>query len=118
MNTFLRRWFQAFPHFQGADFFVSGESFAGVYVPLVSQVGGAAVREGEEACMRAHACVRALIRGGERRETWPASTATPSQNKTHTPHWPGCPGRQRGGAGAPAAPEGLPGWQRRDRPSL
>ncbi|KAL4430952.1 hypothetical protein ABPG75_006208 [Micractinium tetrahymenae] len=45
MNTFLRRWLEAFPEFQGSDFFVSGESYAGVYVPLVAQ----AVLDGNEA---------------------------------------------------------------------
>lgn len=39
MNTFLRRWLEAYPEFQRNDFFVSGESYAGVYVPLVTQVG-------------------------------------------------------------------------------
>lgn len=39
MNTFLRRWLEAYPEFQENDFFVSGESYAGVYVPLVTQVG-------------------------------------------------------------------------------
>ncbi|KAI3433559.1 hypothetical protein D9Q98_003370 [Chlorella vulgaris] len=45
MNTFLRLWFAKFEEFQGNDFFVSGESYAGVYVPLVSQ----AVLDGNDA---------------------------------------------------------------------
>lgn len=45
MNTFLRRWLEAYPEFQENDFFVSGESYAGVYVPLVTQ----AVLDGNEA---------------------------------------------------------------------
>eukprot|EP00887_Chlorella_sp_A99_P005471 scaffold1.g5471.t1 len=37
MDAFLRRWFELWPELQGNDFFVSGESYAGVYVPLVAQ---------------------------------------------------------------------------------
>ena len=44
MNTFLRLWFAKFEEFQDNDFFVAGESYAGVYVPLVSQVSGSFAR--------------------------------------------------------------------------
>ncbi|GAB4817916.1 hypothetical protein N2152v2_004962 [Parachlorella kessleri] len=45
MNAFLRRWFTKYSEFQGSDFYVAGESFGGVYVPLVSQ----AVLDGNDA---------------------------------------------------------------------
>ncbi|XP_054820210.1 serine carboxypeptidase II-2 [Prosopis cineraria] len=35
---FLLNWFDRFPQYKGRDFFVSGESYAGHYVPQLSQV--------------------------------------------------------------------------------
>jgi len=39
LNTyhFLVNWFRAFPEFKGNEFFISGESYAGVYVPTLAQ---------------------------------------------------------------------------------
>ncbi|KAI4335518.1 hypothetical protein L6164_014156 [Bauhinia variegata] len=36
--TFLLKWFDRFPQYKGRDFFISGESYAGHYVPQLSQV--------------------------------------------------------------------------------
>lgn len=70
MNTFLRRWLEAYPHFQGNDFFVSGESYAGVYVPLVTQVGRALAGARCSTCMLLRRPPRRTIRrrscGGRR----------------------------------------------------
>eukprot|EP00667_Euglena_gracilis_P009413 EG_transcript_9562 len=33
---FLKRWFQAYPEFAQNDFYISGESYAGIYVPMLS----------------------------------------------------------------------------------
>lgn len=35
LHTFLLRWLARYPEFQGRDFYVAGESYAGVYVPLL-----------------------------------------------------------------------------------
>ncbi|XP_057430957.1 serine carboxypeptidase II-2-like [Lotus japonicus] len=35
---FLLKWFERFPQYKGRDFFISGESYAGHYVPQLSQV--------------------------------------------------------------------------------
>lgn len=34
---FLLRWLERFPHYKGRDFFISGESYGGHYVPQLSQ---------------------------------------------------------------------------------
>ncbi|KAK7304136.1 hypothetical protein RJT34_15209 [Clitoria ternatea] len=36
--VFLLKWFERFPQYKGRDFFISGESYAGHYVPQLSQV--------------------------------------------------------------------------------
>ncbi|XP_020204826.1 serine carboxypeptidase II-2 [Cajanus cajan] len=36
--VFLLKWFKRFPQYKGSDFFISGESYAGHYVPQLSQV--------------------------------------------------------------------------------
>ncbi|KAL2331599.1 hypothetical protein Fmac_019180 [Flemingia macrophylla] len=36
--VFLLKWFERFPQYNGSDFFISGESYAGHYVPQLSQV--------------------------------------------------------------------------------
>jgi serine carboxypeptidase-like clade 1 len=59
MNTFLRRWFAKFSEFQGNDFFISGESFAGVYVPLISK----AVLDGNDAGQEPHLRLRGYLVG-------------------------------------------------------
>ncbi|XP_016200437.1 serine carboxypeptidase-like 29 isoform X2 [Arachis ipaensis] len=35
--TFLLKWFERFPQYKGRDFFIAGESYAGHYVPQLSQ---------------------------------------------------------------------------------
>ncbi|KAM3762295.1 hypothetical protein ACB098_01G333500 [Castanea mollissima] len=35
--AFLLKWFERFPQFKGRDFYISGESYAGHYVPQLSQ---------------------------------------------------------------------------------
>lgn len=35
--TFLLRWFERFPQFKGKDFYITGESYAGHYIPQLSQ---------------------------------------------------------------------------------
>lgn len=59
MNTFLRRWFAKFSEFQDNDFFISGESFAGVYVPLISQ----AVLDGNDAGQQPRLHLRGYLVG-------------------------------------------------------
>lgn len=59
MNTFLRRWLAAYPRFQQNDFFVSGESFGGVYVPMVSQ----AVLDGNDAGQEPHLRLKGYLVG-------------------------------------------------------
>ncbi|KAL6619191.1 hypothetical protein ACP70R_034330 [Stipagrostis hirtigluma subsp. patula] len=36
--TFLVRWFERFPHYKYRDFYIAGESYAGHYVPQLSQL--------------------------------------------------------------------------------
>ncbi|CAL9050543.1 unnamed protein product [Musa banksii] len=35
--TFLKRWFKRFPQYKGRDFYITGESYAGHYVPQLAQ---------------------------------------------------------------------------------
>lgn len=35
-HTFLLKWFEQYPEFQSNQFFIAGESFAGIYVPTLS----------------------------------------------------------------------------------
>lgn len=37
VNTFMRKWFAGFPEFSRQQFFVSGESYAGHYVPAITE---------------------------------------------------------------------------------
>lgn len=37
VNSFLRQWFAGFPEFQQNEFYVSGESYAGHYVPAITE---------------------------------------------------------------------------------
>jgi carboxypeptidase C (cathepsin A) len=34
---FLKNWFRAFPEFAGSDFYLTGESYAGIYVPTLAR---------------------------------------------------------------------------------
>ncbi|CAM0957275.1 unnamed protein product [Alopecurus aequalis] len=36
--TFLRKWFEKFPHYKYREFYIAGESYAGHYVPELSQL--------------------------------------------------------------------------------
>ncbi|XP_024384018.1 serine carboxypeptidase 1 [Physcomitrium patens] len=36
-HAFLLKWFQAYPEYQSNPFFISGESYAGIYVPTLSR---------------------------------------------------------------------------------
>lgn len=52
LHTFLARWLREFPEFEGADFYVAGESYAGVYVPLlVASVAEAEDGRGDRAAL-------------------------------------------------------------------
>ena len=35
-HTFLRNWFAKFPHYKGREFFITGESYAGHYIPQLA----------------------------------------------------------------------------------
>lgn len=37
MHTFLRKWFTLYDQFQPNEFYISGESYAGIYVPCVAR---------------------------------------------------------------------------------
>ncbi|KAK3140406.1 hypothetical protein QOZ80_5AG0400470 [Eleusine coracana subsp. coracana] len=37
-HTFLMKWFEKFPHYKYRDFYIAGESYAGHYVPQLSQL--------------------------------------------------------------------------------
>lgn len=36
MYTFMTKFLEAYPEFKGRDFFITGESYAGKYVPAVA----------------------------------------------------------------------------------
>lgn len=66
---------------QDNDFFISGESFAGVYVPLISQVGAATLAV--PACTHA-CCAKACV-------FWAASSCSrTSPVLPQGPHWHAC----------------------------
>jgi serine carboxypeptidase-like clade 1 len=35
-HTFLLKWFELYPEFQSNPFYMSGESFAGIYIPTLA----------------------------------------------------------------------------------
>lgn len=48
MHTLLLKWFTEFAHFQTNEFFISGESYAGIYVPVVSREVAKGISAGVE----------------------------------------------------------------------
>ncbi|KAI5069244.1 hypothetical protein GOP47_0015545 [Adiantum capillus-veneris] len=46
VHSFLLKWFEEYPEYQSNSFYVSGESYAGVYVPTVTQEIVAGIQNG------------------------------------------------------------------------
>ncbi|CAA3012774.1 serine carboxypeptidase-like 20 [Olea europaea subsp. europaea] len=45
-HLFLLKWFEQFPEFTGNEFYIAGESYAGVYVPTLASVVDKGIRTG------------------------------------------------------------------------
>ncbi|GMN26105.1 hypothetical protein TIFTF001_001185 [Ficus carica] len=47
-HTFLLKWFEQFPEFLSNPFYISGESFAGIYVPTLASEVAKGIKNGEK----------------------------------------------------------------------
>lgn len=62
---FLQKWFQIFPEFQGNDFWISGESYAGDYVPQLALhviEGGGFLSQNLKGLMLGNPCIDCVER--------------------------------------------------------
>eukprot|EP00271_Cylindrocystis_brebissonii_P010137 TRINITY_DN26236_c0_g1_i1.p1 TRINITY_DN26236_c0_g1~~TRINITY_DN26236_c0_g1_i1.p1 ORF type:complete len:551 (-),score=73.23 TRINITY_DN26236_c0_g1_i1:803-2335(-) len=48
LHTFLLKWFTEYSHFQANEFFISGESYSGIYVPVISREVAQGIEKGVE----------------------------------------------------------------------
>eukprot|EP00879_Flechtneria_rotunda_P012708 GHRR01013270.1.p1 GENE.GHRR01013270.1~~GHRR01013270.1.p1 ORF type:complete len:474 (+),score=176.66 GHRR01013270.1:695-2116(+) len=58
-HTFLRKFFKRYPHLQDNDFYISGESYAGIYVPMLTREVVAGNKQGR----RPHINIRGYLVG-------------------------------------------------------
>ncbi|KAF6258886.1 peptidase S10, serine carboxypeptidase [Scenedesmus sp. NREL 46B-D3] len=58
-NAFLRGFFRRYPHLAGNDFYISGESYAGIYVPMLAR----AVVEGNRRGQKPHINIKGYLVG-------------------------------------------------------
>eukprot|EP00878_Enallax_costatus_P001458 GHUV01001609.1.p1 GENE.GHUV01001609.1~~GHUV01001609.1.p1 ORF type:complete len:561 (+),score=169.12 GHUV01001609.1:237-1919(+) len=58
-NTFLRKFFNRYPHLKNNDFYIAGESYAGIYVPMLTRE----VVEGNRRGQKPHINIKGYLVG-------------------------------------------------------